>query len=67
MAKALFLGSVTVLHLVAPRELVKEGRREDLRTIWESLARIGRWVVDDTDFYKQRGEEGWEALKQVLD
>ena len=64
LAKALSLASVSV-SVSASRELAREGRRVDHRTIWEALQ--GGWDVDDTSFDKSRGEEGWEALKQALD
>ena len=68
LAKALSSASVYVWNLDASRELAKEGKREDLRTIWESLHEDdGAWIVDeDIGFDKSQGEEGWEALEQVL-
>ena len=68
LAKALSLTSVYVNCLFASRELAMEGKREDLRTIWESLWEDdGAWIVDDNIIFdKSRGEEGWGALEQVL-
>ena len=68
LAKALSSASVYVNCLFASRELAMEGKREDLRTIWESLHEDdGAWIVDeDIGFDKSQGEEGWEALEQVL-
>ena len=68
LAKALSSASVNVTCLVASRELAKEGKREDLRSIWESLWEDdGAWFVDDNIIFdKSQGEEGWEALEQVI-
>ena len=71
LTKALSSASVTVQRLFASRELAKEGKREDLRAIWEALSEEhGGWYFDDmaeVGVHKSWGEEGWEALKQVLD
>ena len=68
LAKALSSASVYVNCLFASRELAMEGKREDLRTIWESLWEDdGAWFVDDNiTIDKSRGEEGWGALEHVL-
>ena len=67
LAKALSLATVSLYHFTASRELAREGRREDFRTIWECLK--GGWRVENVDkmFFKSQGEGGWEGLKQVLD
>ena len=45
---------------------MKKGRREDLRTIWESIK--VEWSIVNTDsFFKNDGEEGWKKLQQALD
>ena len=53
---------------VASKDLMKEARKEDLRTVWESLQ---SWLdVGDLSFYKDDGpygEESWRALEQILD
>ena len=47
---------------------VKEGRREDLRTLWESGC---CWTVGDMQFFKEDEEEAdersWAALEHLLD
>ena len=66
LAKALSSASVSVHRFIASRELAREGRREDLRTIWETSGWFARWFVDDKIFLKRRGEEDWGALEKVL-
>ena len=69
LAKALSTVPGCVLNIRSERKDVKEGRREDLRTIWESIK--GVWSIEryiDIDaFFKNDGEEGWMALQQALD
>ena len=47
---------------------VKEGRREDLRTLWESGC---CWTVGDMQFFKEdeeaADERSWAALEHLLD
>ena len=67
LARALSSASVSVDTVWAARELVVEGMRKDLRTIWEAL-RWG-WAVGDKGFYKVPGpvEKEWSALEHILD
>ena len=52
---------------VAPVQLMREGRRDNLRTIWEFLS-FGWFVVDENQWFdKTDGERGWEALERLLD
>ena len=62
LAKALSLRSVSMRCLETSRVVAKEGRREDLRTNWESLDGDGTWDVDGRIFNKSQGEEGWNIL-----
>ena len=64
VAKALSSADVWYVK-VASKDLMKEGRKEDLRTVWESMFRS--WVVGSQRFYKTGGEESWRALEQLLD
>ena len=61
LAKALSLRSVSMKCLETSRVVAKKGRREDLRTIWESLDGDGAWNVDGRIF-KSQGEEGWKLV-----
>ena len=70
LAKALALApSGWVYQVRAPVDLVKEGRRGDLRTVWDSLGDYAAefWIVGNTPFKKYRGEREWRALEQLLD
>ena len=51
--------------MVASKDLVNEGKKEDLRTIWESLE-FG-WYVGNDRFCKCDGEEGWNPEKDQDD
>ena len=50
---------------VASKVLMKEGRKEDLRSSWESL--LEWWAVGNKYFSKTGGEESWRALEQLID
>ena len=66
VAKALSSAPACVWRVrVASKDLMKEGRKEDLRTVWESM--LGSWAVGSQSFYKTGGEESWRALEQLLD
>ena len=69
LAKGFFAAPGCVLDIYASRKHMKEGRREDLRTIWESLTRDWDMLlsINIWPFHKADGEEGWEALQQTLD
>ena len=58
-----------MLDIYVSRKHIKEGRREDLRTIWESLTRDWDMLLTIRvwPFHKADGEGGWEALQQTLD
>ena len=62
LAKALSTVPGCVLQIDASRRHAKEGRKEDIRTIWESI----KWDWNGT-FFKTDGEEGWKALQHSLD
>ena len=66
LAKALSLappgGGVKEVH--APDDSLREGRRGDLRTVWESTSADGLWWIGNEIFDKSFGEE---ALEQMLD
>ena len=56
----------------ASRKAMAEGRREDLRAIWDTLDTVGFWTVvfqrDRYDnFLRVNGEVEWERLEQCLD
>ena len=69
IARALALIPQRVQSVIASKELMREGTRGDLRTIWECLSL--RWDVGGDEFYqkffKSNGEAGWNALEQLLD
>ena len=69
IARALALIPQRVQSVIASKELMREGTRRDLRTVWESLS--FRWDVGDDEFYqkffKSNREGSWNALEQVLD
>ena len=48
------------------RTYLASARKEDLRAIWECLSHSLNFC-DFLKFEKQRGEEGWNALEQLLD
>ena len=65
MASALALIPNRVFGLIASKELVREGRSADMRTVWESLSL--RWHVGKNEnyktFLKSGGEGSWDALE----
>lgn len=65
MARALALIPNRVFGLIASKELVREGRSADMRTVWESLSL--RWHVGKNEnyktFLKSGGEGSWDALE----
>ena len=66
VAKALSSASARVGSVrVASKVLMKEGRKEDLRSSWESL--LEWWAVGNKYFSKTGGEESWRALEQLID
>ena len=66
VAKALSSAPACVWRVrVASKDLMKEGRKEDLRTSWESLFEC--WAVGNKYFSKTGGEESWRALEQLMD
>ena len=69
IARAIALIPQCVQSVIASKELMREGTRGDLRTVWESLS--FRWDVGDDEFYqkffKSNGEGSWNALEQILD
>ena len=66
LAKALSLApSGWVHHVDARVEVVKEGRRGDLKTVWDSL--VHGWFVGDERFRKTNGERAWTDLEKLLD
>ena len=68
LAKALSLAPPGWVHNVeAPVDSMREGRRADLRTVWQSLVADGVWFMEDGIFSKLDGEKGWGNLEQLLD
>ena len=69
IARALALIPDCFQSLIASKEVVREGRGEDLRTVWESLS-LSLDVGDDEfyqKFFKSNGEASWIALEKILD
>lgn len=66
LAKAISTVPGCVLQIATARRHMKEGRREDLRTVWE-LIKGGWMILGVGTFFKNDGEEGWKALQQALD
>ena len=67
LAKALSLapsGWVDHVAVVAPVDLVREGRRADLRTVWDSL--VAGWFVGNAWFSKTDGERAWRDLEKKI-
>jgi len=65
LAKALALApSGWVSYVVSPVDLVKEGRRADLRTVWDSL--VEGWSVGIEWFSKTNGERAWRDLEKKI-
>ena len=53
---------------VRDRMFMTEGRREDIRSVWDSVARF--WILDfggDQWRLLPKLEEGWKALEDILD
>ena len=71
LARALSLARGWVKFVSAPVDLMKEGRREDLRKVWESLDNGHRngWGVrignDNQPFFKHSVE--WRSIEELLD
>ena len=71
LASASFPGFVN--NIVTLKDALDEGKKEDLKAIWDSLQ--GNWVVrldrDHVDQFegirKQDGEAGWNRLEQIVD
>ena len=73
LATALSLAPKWVKFVVAPVELMKEGRREDLRKVWDSLDsgyyngwRVGDGNEDGDKIFFNR-VHGWRSLEELLD
>jgi len=59
-----------VLTFSAPKAVMEEAKREDLRVIWEALGEDGGWRVEEVHvemINKAEGEEGWHKLEEILD
>ena len=55
----------TLRRVGADSEVVRRGKREDLRTVWDNT-KIG-WLVDDEDILKIDGEEeGWGKIEKII-
>ena len=56
-----------VARVNAPVQVMREGRKEHLRTIWEFLS--DSWLVNygERRFDKTDGERGWAALERLMD
>ena len=65
LAKALSLTHFTG-WVTAPEEMMREGRIEDLRTVWEALDGKWIWVMKGVFDKRVYGEMGWKALEQRL-
>ena len=65
LAKALSLTHFTG-WVTAPEEMMREGRSEDLRTVWEALDGKWIWVMKGVFDKRVYGEMGWKALEQRL-
>ena len=66
LAKALSLAPSGWVHFVfTSADLMREGRRGDLRTVWESLSSV--WDVGNERFLKHGGERAWRGLERRLD
>ena len=65
LAKALSLAHFTG-WVTAPEEMMREGRIEDLRTVWEALD--GTWMWEGKEVFDKTldGEMGWKALERRL-
>ena len=65
LAKALSLTHFTG-WVTAPEEMMREGRIEDLRTVWEALD--GTWMWEGKEVFDKTldGEMGWKALERYL-
>ena len=51
--------------VMATREVVRSGRREDLRAVWQKTEEV--WWVDGEDIWKSYGEEeGWRKIEQMI-
>ena len=54
------------------REVVKRGRREDIRAVWGSVQfdwrvdGLGGWVVDGEYIEKTDGDEGWRRIEEMI-
>ena len=54
------------------REVVKRGRREDLRAVWGSVEfgwqvdGLAGWVVDGEYIQKTEGGEGWRRIEEII-
>ena len=74
LAEALQSHPGVVLSLAAPKEIMDEASREDLRKVWDALSLDGRWVVKSSDdgqpvetLQKPDGEVGWQKMEQIMD
>ena len=71
LARALSLAPGWVKFVSAPVDLVKEGRREDLRKVCDSLdnGHCNGWGVrignDNQPFFKHSAE--WKSIEELLD
>ena len=72
LARVLQSKPEVVRHVETTKGVLNEGRREDLRDIWEALGPAGSWGVlsvcrsSFNSFYKDEGEEGWGRLLDDL-
>ena len=63
VAEGLWCGSV-----FTTKEVIARGRREDVRKVWQMVARVEGWVVDGRRIrYDEPREEGWRRFEQWID
>ena len=74
LAEALQSPPGVVLSLAAPKEIMDEASKEELRKIWDALSLDGRWLVKNSDggqpvetLQKPDGEVGWQKMEQIMD